>query len=122
MASVLIVEDDMALSRAVSDALVSAGHEVREARDGIEAIRLTEERVDDIVITDLFMPRRDGFELIKQLRHLAPGICIIVMSGQMISGKADYLRMARSFGAKLTLRKPFRMAELLSAVSACGAG
>ena len=119
MASVLIVEDDAALCRAVSDALTDAGHEVREARDGNEAILLTKERIDDVVITDLFMPGRDGFELIKHLHVVAPDICIIAISGQVIPGNADYLRMARSFGATATLRKPFRMAELLNAVSAC---
>ena len=115
----MIVEDDVALCRAVSDALADAGHEVRAACDGDEAIRLTEERIDDVVITDLFMPGRDGFELIKHLHVMAPGIRIIAMSGQVVLGKADYLRMARSFGATCTLRKPFRMAELLNAVLAC---
>ncbi len=120
MAKVMIVEDDVDLCRAVSDALSDAGHDVREASDGDDAIRLTEERIDDVVITDLFMPGRDGFELIKHLHVVAPGIRIIAVSGQVVLGKADYLRMARSLGATRTLRKPFRLAELLKAISECG--
>ena len=118
MVSALIVEDDVALCQAVSDALANAGHEVREARDGDEAMGLIEERIDDVVITDLFMPGRDGFELIKHLHVVAPGVRIIAISGHGALAEANYLGMAKSFGATCTLRKPFRIAELLNAVSA----
>ncbi len=119
MVSVLVVEDNEVLCHTISDALSDAGYEVREARNGDQAIRLTEEEAPHIVVTDLFMPDRDGLELITHLRRVAPSVCIIAMSGQFSFTAVDYLGMARSLGAMRTLRKPFRIAELLNAIAAC---
>ncbi len=66
------------------------------------------------------MPGRDGFELIKHLHAVAAGIRIFAILGQVVLAEADYLRMARTFGATCTLRKPFRIAELLNAVEVVG--
>ena len=119
MLSVLVAEDDEPLRRAISDALISAGYEVREVRDGDEGFRFIEEHPPDIVITDLFMPVRDGIELIGQIHRTAPDVPIIAMSGKIAPGTPDYLGMAKKLGAVRTLKKPFHLDELLNAIAAC---
>jgi DNA-binding response OmpR family regulator len=120
MVSVLIVDDDEHLCRAIADGLAEAGYDTREAHNGDELIRLYREAPSDIVITDLFMPDCDGFEVIVHLRREAPSVPIIVMSGAD-DNTVDYLKVASRFGVDYTIRKPFKISELLDAVTACAA-
>lgn len=118
MISVLIVDDDVNLCQVIADELTRAGYATREVHDGRDVVKLFEEQPSDVVITDLFMPNVDGLEVIRHLHRVAPGVCIIAMTGVGDPG-ADYLKAARAFGASHVLRKPFRIAELLDAVTAC---
>ena len=81
--------------------------------DGREAMRHLEDDPADIVVTDLFMPEADGLEVISMLLRVSPSTCVIAMSGYGNAQNIDYLKAAKSFGAKSILRKPFRAAELL---------
>ena len=116
MARILLIDDDAALRSAVRRALERAGYEVREAGDGESGLRVHREVGADLVIVDIFMPERDGLELIRELRTAAPGVKILAMSGGGKSGKIDLLKDATVFGAARTLRKPFEMSELWNAV------
>jgi DNA-binding response OmpR family regulator len=118
MVSVLIVDDDERLCHAIADGLVKADYDTREANSGKELLDLLREAPSDIVITDLYMPDFDGFEVIMHLRREIPSVHIIAMSGADHS-KADYLKVAAQFGAAYTVKKPYRFKELLELVAAC---
>jgi DNA-binding response OmpR family regulator len=68
------------------------------------------------VITDLFMPDKDGIETIVELRKLSPTVKIVAMSGWTSAQGSDYLRVAREIGATATLQKPFDPRELTRVV------
>src|SRR5688572_30011615 len=68
MASVLIVDDDGHIREVVRYALTRAGHEVREAKDGAEALREVEALPPDLVVLDILMPEDDGLEVCKRIR------------------------------------------------------
>jgi PleD family two-component response regulator len=72
MARILIIDDDREIRHPLRLALENAGHEVLEAPDGAERVRLWVERGADLVITDVFMPEKDGLEVIWELKALAP--------------------------------------------------
>ncbi len=118
MISVLVVDDDEHLCQAIADGLAQAGYATREASNGKELLDLFREAPSDIVITDLFMPDFDGFEVIMHLRREVPNVPIIAMSGADDS-KVNYLKAAAQFGAVYTVKKPFRFEELLEKVAAC---
>ena len=119
MASILVIDDDAPMRRFVRHALAKHGHDLAEASDGAQALRILAERPIDLVITDLLMPETDGIETILELRRLYPATKIIAISGggEYQSG-AGFLRAAVSLGADRTLTKPFEFKELLPAVQA----
>ncbi|HZI22892.1 MAG TPA: response regulator, partial [Gemmatimonadales bacterium] len=81
MARILVMEDDPSFRNAVRVVLEAAGYEVIEAADGAVGLRLHREQGADLVLVDIFMPERDGLEVIRALKIEAPGAKIIAMSG-----------------------------------------
>ena len=121
MARILIVDDNDDIRSMLELILRREGFDVASARDGEQALALFAERAADIVITDLFMPERDGIETIVALRDRYPEAKIIAMSGWQSQRGPDYLAVAREIGAVGTLRKPFEPRELLRLVRRIGA-
>ena len=117
MARILVIDDDGQVRGAIRRILERAGHTVLDAADGEAGIRVYRERPADLIITDIFMPERDGIETIQQLRREFPGVKIIAISGGDRTRTVDLRKDAELLGASRTLRKPFELTELLEAVS-----
>jgi CheY-like chemotaxis protein len=115
--SILIVEDQEILRRALQETLVEAGYRVLTAEDGRDANRMFAYEQMDLVLTDLLMPDRDGIEVITDLRRSRPDLPVVAMSGGGCMSAHYYLKLARSLGAKAVLQKPFSHEELLRAVA-----
>ncbi len=116
---ILVVDDDSEMRDAMAHILREAGYEVELAQDGDAAIEVQRARPADVIITDVFMPTRDGLETIQYIRNEYPGVGIIAMTGGSPTGRIDeYLRVAKVAGADATLRKPFAAKALLDSVSA----
>src|ERR1700687_3029083 len=107
MASILLVDDDEQFRNMLSETLKGAGYQVLEARDGAEGLKFYREHGTDLIITDLIMPEKEGLELIQEFRCNDPEVKIIAMSGGGRHGPYDYLKMAKTFGARLVMAKPF---------------
>lgn len=111
MAEIIIIEDETALRGMMRKILEAAGHTIRQAANGNEGIQLFRERPPDLIITDLFMPEKDGIETIQELREIAD-VKILAVSGGATIGPDDPLSDAELFGADSTLAKPFTFQEL----------
>ena len=116
MARILVMDDDGTLRGAIRVALEAAGYEVLEAADGHAGLRLQREQGADLVLVDIFMPERDGLEVIKALRVESPQVKIIAVSGGGRTGQIEVLSVAAAFGAARTLVKPFAPRELLKVI------
>lgn len=112
--SVLIVDDNSDMRSFVKIVLERAGFEAQVAADGERALDLQRAHPADVLITDIFMPERDGIELIHQFKSAFPQVKIIAMSGGGRISTRDYLPLAADIGADLVLRKPFAADTLLS--------
>jgi two-component system, chemotaxis family, chemotaxis protein CheY len=108
------MDDDADVRLVLADNLRSAGHTVSLAADGQEGMRKFRADPADLVITDIFMPAKEGLETILELRRLVPNLPIIAISGRPVG--STMLCIARHLGAVATLQKPFSRDELLSAV------
>ena len=116
MANILLVDDDPLVRDFVHLALLRAGHRIRQAQNGKEAVCRIAEAVPDLVILDLYMPDMDGFET---LPHIRPSGCrILAISGGGSRFNCDFLSMAKKLGADDTLEKPFAALDLLAKVDA----
>ena len=112
MARVLVADDEEAVRSVFAKILRMAGHEVVEAIDGAEALRVCSEEHPDLVITDLLMPEVSGFEVIEKLRVGCPDTRIIAVAGT----GSELLDRAQSLGADRVLSKPFHVQEVLDVV------
>lgn len=122
MALILVIDDEVAIRRGVVAYLGRLGHEVTEATNGEDAVRLATEKRFDLVITDVNMPKMDGIEVINELRRAASTTPVIVISGGGIYPKELLLGSARALGAVSTLAKPFELEQLKLAVETALAG
>jgi two-component system, OmpR family, KDP operon response regulator KdpE len=111
---ILIVDDDPAIRDSLSKELRAAGYATTTATDGVEGMGAFQSQVPDLVLTDLAMPRSDGFELIAGIRATSR-VPIIVLSVR--GADPDKVR-ALDLGADDFVTKPFSMAELLARVRA----
>jgi len=111
---ILVVDDDPAIRESLSNELRASGYTTVTASDGREGVRVFESHAPDLVLTDLAMPRSDGFELISALRAISR-TPVIVLSVR--GNDADKIR-ALDLGADDFVTKPFSVPELLARVRA----
>jgi two-component system KDP operon response regulator KdpE len=112
--SILIVDDEPEIRRAVLGGLRAQGYEVRAAGDGEEALRLASLAAPDLVILDLMMPGMDGLEVCRRLRAWSD-VPIIVLSAR---AQERQKVQALDEGADDYLTKPFGMDELTARIRA----
>ena len=107
--------DDEADTRIlIEEILESAGHEVILAVNGLEGMQQYHSMPVDLALIDLFMPKQEGLETIKQLKQQFPNFPIIAMSGDALA--LPLLAVAQRLGATEVLQKPFSPEELLEAI------
>ena len=119
MATVLLIEDDATTAWQISGYLRGGGHQVRVAGNGVAGLALFAQEAADLVIADIFIPEKDGLEVIRELRARSPELPVIAISGGGSVPAGDVLRLARVLGASEVLAKPVSRSDLLSAVGRC---
>lgn len=115
MIKVLVVEDDPAILRGLSDNLRFEGYEVITATDGEAGYRLQAERKPDLILLDLMLPRMSGLEFCRKLR--GEGIQTPVLMLTARSEEADRV-LGLDLGADDYVAKPFSVRELMARVRA----
>jgi DNA-binding NtrC family response regulator len=115
--SILFVDDDVAISAAMTRYLQASGFETRMAPNAAAALEMLQDALPDVIVTDIYMGGSDGFELIEAVRAERPNLPIIAISG----GRADFdaLAQAAKLGANATIEKPFSAAYLVDTIDRC---
>jgi DNA-binding response OmpR family regulator len=108
----LVVEDDSSLAKVLTDYLVFEGFEVEWAPDGDAALEITRSSSPDLILLDVMLPGRDGFELMGILRHRG-GTPIVMLTAR--GQRAERLR-GLNLGADDYVTKPFDLEELLARI------
>jgi len=113
---VLVVDDDEGVREFVTACLQQLGCRIIALDNPLEAVRIFRREQIDLVVFDIFMPDRDGIDMLMELRFMEPHVKAIAISGggSMPTGQA--LRLAEKLGATVTLAKPFSVRQLQSAV------
>jgi two-component system OmpR family response regulator len=112
---ILVVEDDTSVREMVCDALQLAGYETRTAVDGSEALTSQQKTKADLIVSDINMPKVDGYELAQRLRDRGDTTPIIFLTAR--SEKPDIGKGFR-VGADDYISKPFGIEELVLRVAA----
>jgi signal transduction histidine kinase/HPt (histidine-containing phosphotransfer) domain-containing protein len=113
--TILLVEDEAEIARAIIAGLPS--HHVTLATNGEDALTLIKRKAFDVVILDLRLPRRDGFEVLREFKadHTLCHIPVVVLTGH---GAAEEKVRAFQLGAHDFITKPFVLAELQARIQA----
>ncbi|OGL00994.1 MAG: hypothetical protein A3E31_05455 [Candidatus Rokubacteria bacterium RIFCSPHIGHO2_12_FULL_73_22] len=116
MARILVVDDEPDICEVLREMLEGAGYEVDVAREGAGALRALRAHPVDLLITDIFMPGKEGLETIMEIRRDFPAVKVVAMSGGGRTGALNYLRDALQLGAVRSLTKPFQESQVLGIV------
>lgn len=116
MAKILVIDDDPDIRSLLRRILERAGYEVIDAPDGMAGTDLYRQCPTDLVITDILMPGKSGWEAILELRTDFPDIKVIAISGGGTLGPFSYLMLAKRFGARQVMSKPIEKHRLLTTV------
>lgn len=113
---IITVDDAATMRRLVGFALREVGHDVIEAEDGEDALRVLGTASVDLVITDVNMPRMDGIELVRRLRAL-PSFKSTPILLLTTESDPEKKQQGREAGATGWITKPFKPAQLVAAVA-----
>ena len=114
--AILVVDDELEMRDMLQLIIGAEGYRVIAAANGHEASLLLASENVRLVVTDLLMPDKDGLEVLGHVRKKFPKIPVIVMSGGGRMPHGEYLRMAKTFGARAVLEKPFENEMLLKMI------
>ena len=113
--TILTVDDSRTMRDMLKFALISAGFDVRQAEDGVHGMEVLNSHRPDVIVTDINMPRMDGFGFIEAVRanDEHAGIPILVLTTE---GDAEKKARAKNAGATGWIVKPFDPEKLVAAI------
>lgn len=119
MARILVIEDVPSVMFSLRMVLEGQGHKVATASNGAEGLGRLNREEFDVVVTDIWMPGKDGTAVIREGRTAAPKARFLAITGGSPNGTTgtDHLRQ-EDFGADRILFKPFERQELIGAINA----
>ncbi|MDE6243843.1 MAG: response regulator transcription factor, partial [Muribaculaceae bacterium] len=112
---ILLAEDDATLAFIIEDALVREGFEVISARNGEQGLMLFKSSAPDLVVADVMMPKMDGFEMVRLIRMISPGVPVLFLTARTA---LDDVVKGFELGANDYIRKPFQIRELVVRIKA----
>ncbi|MDP9727877.1 response regulator [Alicyclobacillus tolerans] len=114
MPKILVVEDEEPIQKILRFAMEREGYQVISAEDGVRAVQLAREEKPDLVLLDLMIPEKDGFEVCRELREFT-AVPIIMLTAR--DAEVDKI-LGLELGADDYVTKPFSTRELLARVKA----
>ncbi|BAZ81142.1 response regulator transcription factor [Sphaerospermopsis kisseleviana CS-549] len=112
---ILVVDDDLGTRLSISDYLELSGYSVIMADDGQEALSMVEKNHPDLMVTDIVMPKMNGYELVRRVRQQAEFrlLPVILLTART---KTQERILGYQSGCDLYLPKPFELEELAAAI------
>lgn len=110
---ILVIEDDDLSREGVTEVLADEGYEVMAAGNGEEGLALLSTYHPDVVLTDLHMPKLDGWGVIAQLQQRYPAMPVIIFTSDI---EIDAMREAQRLGVQDFINKPLDLDDLLRRV------
>ncbi|MBF0144322.1 MAG: response regulator [Magnetococcales bacterium] len=118
MESILVVDDEPQVRNVLKQLLEREGYEVSLADNGTSGLELFREQRPDLLITDVLMPEKSGFQLIRACKRDEPELPVIAITGGGGKYAPELLgATAKDFGADVCLVKPFTNNEVIAAVA-----
>ena len=113
---ILVVDDEEMIRQLFKVGLERFGYEVAVASSGNEGVKCFKENPADLIITDMFMPEKDGHTLIHEILSDFPETKFIVISGDILMEAERKLNTNETLGTIKVFAKPIKMGDLLPAI------
>lgn len=107
--TILVVDDELMMRKLMEKILVKDGYKVITAEDGEDALQKLNEQSINLIISDMQMPTMNGFELLKHVKEVCPGVGVIIMTAY---GDTYTVKDALLLGADEYITKPFKSFEV----------
>jgi CheY-like chemotaxis protein len=114
MANILICDDSAFTRSMIKDILKAEGHTFLDATDGDVLLRIIKEEKFDLILLDLLMPNKNGFEVLSELKTLGNGMPVIIVSADVQDGSR---KKCFELGAVAFLNKPPKSLELVNEIN-----
>ena len=111
---ILIADDDASLRNVMSRSLTRSGYEVLQAEDGERAVQVYREHRPDIVLLDIYMPRKNGLKVLEELAGEMAGTVFVILTG---NEDEEMARACLKMGASDYIPKPVDNAALERLIS-----
>ncbi|HQI80106.1 MAG TPA: response regulator [Deltaproteobacteria bacterium] len=105
----MIVDDSQDLTHVIADFLSLHGYQVHTAHDGYDALECMGRQPISIVVSDIHMPRMDGFTLMGEIKTRYPAVSIVLITGFSVN---EAKKLAFERGADAFVAKPFKLKDL----------
>src|SRR5690242_21084760 len=115
MQRILIIEDEPALLRGLTDTFAAKGFEVLTAQEGATGLELALDRNPDLILLDIMLPKVNGYEICRTLRERGLEAPILMLTAK---GQEEDIVLGLNLGADDYITKPFRIAELMARANA----
>ena len=106
---ILIIEDEKSMREVLRILLEEEGYEITAASNGLEGMEYLRDDIFDLVVTDIKMPKADGFEVLKKVKELSPSTIVIMITA---FGTTESTIEAMKLGAYDYIHKPFKIDEI----------
>ena len=116
MKAILIADDEEVIREPLKTVLERADYDVSEAADGNEVMNILNNKHIDLLVTDLAMPEKDGFETLMDIRQKYPDLNVVVMTGVIDIDQSSFAAWIDQYHIKHVLEKPFKLKHFLKVV------
>lgn len=118
MAKIVVIDDDKTITDIIENFLIKTEHEVITFNSSIKGLKYLKTESADILFTDVFMPEKDGYEVVEEIKNMNKNIKIISSSAGMgPMNKEHTLNISSVLGSDIVLEKPFEINDLLEAIN-----
>ena len=114
---ILIIDDDPNIRAYIRSIVMQLGYHVVEAKSTESGLKIFQEVQPKLVITDIILPGKNGFQCIDEIRRLSKETPIIAMTSNLHGRADDYLKMSKNLGATLVMYKPLTVEKVTTAVT-----
>ena len=111
--NVLVVDDKRVIGDFFDFTLGYYGHTIKVVHDSDEAIKVASQGNFDVAFLDIIMPKKDGLEVLAEIKKMTPGLPVVMMSGYSVEEKRS---RAQALGAVTCLKKPFDVTDIRAAI------
>ena len=115
MKKILVVDDEQDIRELFNEYLTKKGYTVKLAKDGLEAISITDAEKFDFIFLDIKMSGLGGVETFKRIKEKTPNVSVVIMTGYRTMAE-EFIRSSLKEEIHSILYKPFRIKEVLKII------